>query len=44
MLLGTLGASFQEIFFQEKEIVRVGYGNAKGHGVVRASHGNKTDF
>ena len=40
MLLGTLGASLLGNLLTGK----VGYGNNKGKGVVRAGYGNKLDF
>ena len=44
MLLGTLGASLLGNMLTEKVIVREGYGNKKGKGMLRAGYGNKMDF
>ena len=44
MLLGTLGASLFGNLLSGKEIVRVGSGNEKEKGIVRAGYGNKVDF
>ena len=51
MLLGTLGASLlgnilagKGMNRAEEGILRAGYGNKKGKGVVKAIHGNKIDF
>ena len=39
MLLGTLGASLLRNMLAEKRIVRAGFGNKKGKGIVRAGYG-----
>ena len=44
MLQGTLGASLLENILEDKGIVKTGYGNKKGRGIVRAGHINKIDF
>ena len=44
MLLGTLGASLLGNFLVEKIIFRVGSGNKKERGIVRASTGKKWNF
>ena len=44
MLLATLGASLLGNLLAGKEIVRVGSGNKKGKGIVRAGTGKDWDF
>ena len=44
MLLGTLGASLLGTILAWKGIVRVGPGNKKGKGIVRAGYGKIWDF
>ena len=44
MLLATLGASLLGNLLAGKEIVRVGSGNKKGTGIVRAGTGKDWDF
>ena len=44
MLLGTLGASLLGNLLAGKGIVRVGSGNKKGKGSVRAGYGKEWDF
>ena len=44
MLLGTLGASLVGNLLARKGIVRVGSGNKKGKGSVRAGYGKEWDF
>ena len=44
MLLGTLGASLLGNMSAEKGIVRAGFGNKKGRGIVRTDYGNEMDF
>ena len=44
MLLGTLGASLLGNLLAWKWIVRVGSGNKKGKGIVRAGTGKEWDF
>ena len=44
MLLGTLGAILLGNFLVEKIIFRVGSGNKKERGIVRASTGKKWNF
>ena len=44
MLLGTLGASLLRNLLARKGIVRVGSGNKKGKGIVRAGTGKQWDF
>ena len=44
MLLGTLGASLLRNLLTRKGIVRVGSGNKKGKGIVRAGTGKQWDF
>ena len=47
MLLGTLGASLLGNLLTGRGIYRAGKGkgiNRAGEGIVRAGHGNKTDF
>ena len=44
MLLVTLGASLLGNLLAGKEIVRVGSGNKKGKGIVRAGTGKDWDF
>ena len=44
MLLGTLGASLLGNVLTRKGIVKVGYGNKKGKGMLRDVYGNKMDF
>ena len=44
MLLGTLGASQLGNLLSEKGIVRAGFRNKKGKGVVRAGYGKEWDF
>ena len=44
MLLGTLGASLLGNLLSGKEIVRVGSGNEKGKGIVRAGYGKGWEF
>ena len=44
MLQATLGASLLENILADKGIVKTGYGNKKGRGIVRAGHINKIDF
>ena len=44
MLSGTLGASLLGNRLAGKEIVRVGSGNKKGIGIVRAGYGKEWDF
>ena len=44
MLLGTLGASLLWNLLTGKGIERVGFGNNKGKGIVRAGSGKQLDF
>ena len=44
MLLGTLGATLLENSLSGKGIERVGSGNNKGKGIVRAGPGKQLDF
>ena len=44
MLLGTLGASLLGNILAGKGVVRAGYGNKKGRGIVREGHRYKKDF
>ena len=44
MLLGTLGVSLLGNLLAWKWIVRVGSGNKKGKGIVRAGTGKEWDF
>ena len=44
MLLGTLGASLLVNMLTRKGIVRAGYGNKKGKGMLRADYANKINF
>ena len=44
MLLGTLWASLSENMLVEKRIVRAGYGNKNGKGLLRDSYSNKINF
>ena len=44
MLLGTLGASLLGDMLTEKGIVRAGYGNKKGEGMLRTGYGDKWIF
>ena len=44
MLLGTLGASLLVNLLAEKGIVRAGFGNKKGKGIVRAASWKELDF
>ena len=44
MLLGTLGASLIGNLLARRRIVRVGSGNKKGKGIVRADCGKEWDF
>ena len=44
MLLGTLGASLLGNLLARRRIVRVGSGNKKGKGIVRAGCGKEWDF
>ena len=44
MLLGTLGASLLRNLLTGKGIERVGSGNNKGKGFVRAGSGKQLDF
>ena len=44
MLLGTLGASLLGNVLAGKGIVRVGSGNKKGKGIVRAEYRKECDF
>ena len=44
MLIGTLGASLLGNLLARKGIVRVGSGNKKGKGIVRAGAGKECDF
>ena len=44
MLLDTLGASLLGNLLTEKRIVKVGSGNEKGKGIVRAGTGKQWDF
>ena len=44
MLLGTLGVSLLGNLLTGKEILRVGLGNKKGKGIVRAGTGKERDF
>ena len=44
MLLGTLRASLLGNLLSGKWIVKVGYRNKKGKGIVRAGYGNEMDF
>ena len=44
MVLGTLGASLLGNLLSEKGIVRVGSGNMKVKGIVRAGYGKEWDF
>ena len=44
MLLGTLGASLLGNLLSGKGTVRVGSGNNKGKGIVRAGIGKEWDF
>ena len=44
MLLGTLGASLLGNLLAWKGIVKVGSGNKKGKGIVRAGTGKEWDF
>ena len=44
MLLSTLGASLLGNLLAGKRIVRVGYGNKKGKGIVRADYGKEWDL
>ena len=44
MLLGTLGDSLLGNLLTGKGIVRVGYGNKKEKGIVRAGTGKQCDF
>ena len=44
MLLGTLGATLLGNLLSGKVIVRTGYGNNKGKGIVRAGSGKEWDF
>ena len=44
MLLGTLGASLLVNMLTGKEILRGGYGNKKGKGMLRADYRSKMYF
>ena len=44
MLLGTFGASLLGNLLSGKGIVRVGSGNRKGKGIVRADYGKEWEF
>ena len=44
ILLGTLGASLLGNLLSEKGIVRAGFGNKKGKGIVRADTGKDWNF
>ena len=44
MLLGTLGASLLGNLLSGKGIVRSGFGNKKGKGMVRGCYGKEWDF
>ena len=44
MLLGNLGASLLGNMLAGKGIVRIGSGNKKEKGIVRARYGNEMDF
>ena len=44
MLLGTLEASFLGNLLTGKWILRAGFGNKKGKGIVRAGTGKPWDF
>ena len=44
ILLGTLAASLLGNLLSGKRIVRVGSGNNKGKGIVRAGAGKELDF
>ena len=44
MLFGTLGASLLGNLLARRRIVRVGSGNKKGKGIVRADCGKEWDF
>ena len=44
MLLGTLGASLLGHLLARKGILRAGFGNKKGKGIVRAGTAKKWDF
>ena len=44
ILLGTLAASLLGNLLSGKRIVRVGFGNNKGKGIVRAGAGKELDF
>ena len=44
MLLGTLGASLLRNMLTGKKILRAGYENKEGEGMLRAGDGNKTFF
>ena len=44
MLLDTLGACLLGNMLAGKGIVRAGYENEKGRGIIRADYGSKSDF
>ena len=44
MLLGTIGATLLENLLSRKGIVRAGFGNKKGKGILRAGYEKKMDF
>ena len=44
MLLGTLGASLLRNMLTGKKILRAGYENKEGEGMLRAGDGNKKFF
>ena len=44
MLLGTLGASLLGNMLAGKRIVRAGFGNKKGRGIVRTGYRKEWDF
>ena len=41
---GTLGASLLGKMLAEKGVLKTGYGNKEGKGMLRACYGNKIDF
>ena len=44
ILLGTIGATLLENLLSQKGIVRAGFGNKKGKGILRAGYEKKMDF
>ena len=44
MILSTLGASLLGIRLTGKGVLKAGYGNKEGKGMLRTVHGNEMEF